>query len=536
MFFPIVPANHNLLPIADHEMTKRLSLLELIDTSHRLQAEGRRVVQAHGVFDLIHPGTISHLTQAKGMGDVLVVTVIRDKDVRRGPGRPIFNEQQRLLSVLALDMVDYACLVDEDTPYECVRALNPDVFALGQSQKSRDRGVHDKIFNEEREFYFGRCQVMETQGFWPGTTRLVAEMADVYPPETVDFLDRFTRRHACRDILERVDDISRLRVLLVGDTIIDEYHYCLPMGKSAKSPIVVNKYMEHEVFAGGVAAVANHMASICAEVRLLTVLGQDNSRREFLEGALKPNVRPSFFERPQCPTVTKTRFIHHVQNQKLFEINYLRDDPMPPELEAEIIRAIEAEAGGYDLAVVSDFGHGMVTPGIAQAVRRCARVMAVNTQTNGANAGFNLITRYKAPDFVCLDETEARLALQLKHAPMDDVVQKLFAKLAPKALVTTLGRKGSIAVDPGMGLVRNPVFSLRTVDTVGAGDAFFSYASLAFALGLPLDLISFLGNAAGALAVQIVGNKKSVEKRDLLEYITILFKTVGDITACPGNA
>jgi bifunctional ADP-heptose synthase (sugar kinase/adenylyltransferase) len=56
----------------------------------QLRESGKVVVQSHGVFDLVHPGIIQHLEEARARGDVLVVTVIRDQDVRRGPGRPIF--------------------------------------------------------------------------------------------------------------------------------------------------------------------------------------------------------------------------------------------------------------------------------------------------------------------------------------------------------------------------------------------------------------------------------------------------------------
>jgi sugar/nucleoside kinase (ribokinase family) len=62
------------------------------------------------------------------------------------------------------------------------------------------------------------------------------------------------------------------------------------------------------------------------------------------------------------------------------------------------------------------------------------------------------------------------------------------------------------------------------VDTIGAGDAFFSFTAPCFAQGLPLDMISFIGNAVGALAVQIIGNKKPVEKYELFEFINTILK------------
>ena len=70
---------------------KILPLDDLIEKVNALKVEGKTVVQSHGVFDLIHPGIIKHINEAKAQGDILIVTVIKDKDVRKGPGRPIFN-------------------------------------------------------------------------------------------------------------------------------------------------------------------------------------------------------------------------------------------------------------------------------------------------------------------------------------------------------------------------------------------------------------------------------------------------------------
>ena len=90
---------------------KRLLLDELIERVEDLKQSGKVVVQSHGIFDLIHPGVLKHLKEAKARGDVLIVTVIKDKDVRKGPERPIFPEDLRLENVSSLEQVDYCSLV-----------------------------------------------------------------------------------------------------------------------------------------------------------------------------------------------------------------------------------------------------------------------------------------------------------------------------------------------------------------------------------------------------------------------------------------
>ena len=144
---------------------KILTLDEMVDRVKSLKEKGKVVVQSHGVFDLIHPGIIKHLNQAKEAGDILIVSVIQDKDVHRGPGRPIFQEVFRAENVASLEQVDYVCLVDNEAPFECIKRIQPDIFAKGQAYHERDRRIHKRLFHEEKEFYSDKCRIIETEGF-----------------------------------------------------------------------------------------------------------------------------------------------------------------------------------------------------------------------------------------------------------------------------------------------------------------------------------------------------------------------------------
>ncbi len=503
---------------------KILPLQDLVKVVHDLKKQGKVVVQSHGVFDLIHPGIITHLEHAKKQGDVLVVTVIRDQDVRRGPGRPIFPDKLRVKDVASLEQVDYVSVVDDEVPFESVKLINPDILAKGQAFKERNRKVHDKIFEEEKDFYLGKSRVHETGGFSFSSSQIINNFLDIYPEETREFLKSFGRKYSFNDICEALNGLKKLRVLLIGDGIIDEYHYCSAMGKSAKTHLVVSKYLTHEVFYGGAFAIANHMAGICGTVHLATLLGRADSRDHAIALNLKSNVTPRFFYRDNGPTIVKKRYVDQYLGQKIFEVNYLNDDYIRGEIEQEIVDYVASVAGDYDLVLVSDFGHGFITKNIIDAIGNHATRYAVNTQTNAANAGYNMITKYNNPFFVCLDEPEIRLAAQERYGNIEEIAQSIKKAIYAKNLIVTLGKKGSIGINSSDEVNRTPIFSSKVVDTIGAGDAFFSFTAPCFAQGLPLDLISFIGNAVGALAVQIVGNKKPVEKYELFEFINAILK------------
>jgi rfaE bifunctional protein kinase chain/domain len=503
---------------------KILPFRELPGKLRRLREQGETIVQSHGVFDLIHPGIINHLEQAKRQGDVLVVTVIKDKDVRRGPGRPVFPDNMRVENVASLQMVDFACAVDDEIPFECVKVIKPDVFAKGQAYKERDRKVHEKIFEEEREFYFGKSRIFETDGFSFSSSQIVNNFLDIYPEDTKSFLRDFSKKYSFAEIADGINSLKDLKVLLVGDGIIDEYHYCSAMGKSAKSHLVVSRYLTHEVFYGGAFAIANHIAGLCDHVQLVTLLGGENSREREIVNGLRQNVGVRFFFREEGPTIVKKRYIDQYLNQKIFEVNYLRDDYIRGEREAEVIEYLEKTAGLYDIVLVSDFGHGFITDNIIRTIEKYSKQYAVTTQTNAANAGYNLITKYRRPHYVCLDEAEVRLAAQERCMNIEEVVKTIGLKVNAGYLIVTLGKKGSIGINAEGTVNRTPVFSSKVIDTIGAGDAFFSFTAPCLARGLSLDMVSFIGNAAGALAVQIVGNKKSVEKYELFALIDTVLK------------
>ena len=112
---------------------KRLPLPELLAERDRLRAAGRVVVWTNGTFDLLHPGHVASLEQARGLGDVLVVGVNSDASVKgyKGPYRPILFEDERAALLAALECVDYVTVFNDPTPVGVLAAIRPDVHCKG---------------------------------------------------------------------------------------------------------------------------------------------------------------------------------------------------------------------------------------------------------------------------------------------------------------------------------------------------------------------------------------------------------------------
>lgn len=98
-----------------------------------LQQQGKTVAFTNGCFDILHAGHVTYLRQAAKLADALVVGLNSDASVRRlkGPTRPVNAQDDRALVLASLRSVDYVCIFDEDTPYELVKAVQPDVLVKG---------------------------------------------------------------------------------------------------------------------------------------------------------------------------------------------------------------------------------------------------------------------------------------------------------------------------------------------------------------------------------------------------------------------
>lgn len=114
-------------------MAAVLSLTDLQQERGRLRQDGKRVVFTNGCFDLLHPGHVHYLAQARTLGDALIVALNSDRAVRelKGPGRPILKEQERAQVIAALGCVDYVTIFDDVSPRATISALRPDILVKG---------------------------------------------------------------------------------------------------------------------------------------------------------------------------------------------------------------------------------------------------------------------------------------------------------------------------------------------------------------------------------------------------------------------
>ncbi|GAB6039363.1 PfkB family carbohydrate kinase [Endothiovibrio diazotrophicus] len=488
------------------------------------KTRGKVVALCHGVFDLLHPGHIRHLQAARRECDVLVVSITTDRYVNKGPGRPAFNETLRVESLSALGCVDYVTISDCPSAVEVIHALQPSVYVKGSEYADKDSDVTGKIRDEEQAILSVGGRVLFTDELTFSSSHLINAYLNVFPPETERWLARFREKHSLNGVLTELERVRGLRPLVVGEAIIDEYVFCDGLGKSNKDPMLAFLERSRETYAGGALAVANHLAGICGEVGLLTALGSDRSREEFVRNSLAGNIAFNFVEEPGVPTIHKRRYVDSYTGTRLFETYQMEDSPLDGVEEQRFIERLEAIVGDYDLVVVADYGHGLISQRIVSKLVELAPFLAVNTQANAGNRGYNLISKYPKANYVSLATHEVSLEVRDKYLNWEALLARLGERIDCRHFTVTRGREGSSHFTKGEGVESVPSLATTVSDRVGAGDAVFAVTSLLVKSGAPWEVVGFLGNLAGAEMVGDLGNRNAISVSGLTKHVTALMK------------
>lgn len=274
---------------------------------------------------------------------------------------------------------------------------------------------------------------------------------------------------------------STLKVAVVGETIIDEFIPVKYQGQSMKSfcPVFQLTGDAPERQMGGAAAIARHLKGFVKEVSVFSNKPED---------------------------IVKTRYIDANSGQKHLEFNTFNTENFPK---------ISIDTRDYDVVIVADFGHGVCDH---LDINDGFHLMC---QTNSHNFGFNRLSKWKHKQkkSICIDLREA--SLQINHRINmcdDDILMELYHyELNTDELFVTLGKEGSVYTD-GKSIQRHGSFKTQIVDTIGAGDAFFAFASLNSFLGNHVSDKLYLPSLAASLTTTWLCNEFAVTPENLEKH------------------
>lgn len=471
-------------------------------------ADGRTVVHCHGCFDIVHPGHIHHLQFAKSLGDLLIVSVSADTHVNKGVNRPLIPDDLRASSLAALECVDFVYVNSDPTAAELLETFRPDIYVKGREyERSNDPRFHaerDTVTRHGGRVVFSGADVVYS------STALIGTFGESDPFQN-EKLARFRERHALSstNLRSLVQDFEGRRVVVVGDYLLDRYHFCDATGVAGEGPMLSLRALKSKDFDGGAGVVALHLAGLGAQPVLLASLADDEASRlaEMRLAAAGVELRCG---RERKDLVTKHRFL--VEQNKLFKVD--QGAPLPPDsqlvetLAGQIIDAAQEASA----VIFADFGYGVISSGLLDrvlpALRSRVPVLAADVSGKQGN-----LLRFKDVDLLCPSEREAREAQHDFGSGLGAVVWNLLNTTGARQAIVTLGKQGLITFernphDAAQRLRSDyiPALSNRVVDPLGCGDALLATASLALAAGGSLQAAAFLGSIAAAFEVQQIGN------------------------------
>ena len=476
------------------------------DVSHNT---GDKVVLCHGHFNIIHPGHIRYLDFARQQGSKLVVSIQGDASFINTKRKHHFSEVERALGVASIQTVDQVVLLGEGNLDKLIEVLNPTVLVLGKEFES-----------EREEIVSETVQLLKKQGgkilFHAGETHYAS--ADLLRDNLPNLHNQNIKQYkqACNqqnikmeELQKCIDKFENASLLVIGDTIIDQYVACDALGMSAEAPVVVVRELDTREYAGGAAVVAMHVSTLGAKCRFLSVVGQDNNANLVSQNLDRLNVEHTLIEDSSRPTTFKIRYL--VENQKMFRVSRLKEHGLPKQIEEKIIKEINKSASKVQAILISDFVYGVITPRILKVISELS--IKHSLQVFGdlqCSSQVGNVSKFKNFDLICPTERESRIALATPDEGVEWVANTLMKKTNSRNLVMKLGREGFIAYESEKdGFVNRqhfPTLSINPVDVSGAGDSLLAALSVGLCSGSTLMQSSAIGAGMASLAVQKIGN------------------------------
>ena len=495
------------------------TLEELQQIIADLKSKGKKIVLCHGVFDLLHIGHIKHFEEARTFGDVLVVTITPDEFVHKGPNRPAFTTALRLDALAALESIDFVAANKWPIAVDTIKMIQPDIYCKGPDYKNHKDDVTGKIDDEEKAVKSVGGEIRYTSDITFSSSSLLNKFGNLYSKEQKSFIQQIVDKHSFDFIKSKVEELKNLKVLVIGETIIDQYVFCEALGKSGKEPVLVLRDLETQQYLGGVLAIARHLSAFCDTVSVLSFLGNEKEQEKFIEENIEENIQLNFLTKSNSPTITKRRFLDKVDSKKVLGVYSINDDPLTKQDETKFIDSIDKLIEDHDLVIVSDYGHGVITSKVAEHISSVAKFVSLNAQLNAANIGLHSIQKYQNINCLIINATELRHEMRERDGALVMLAAKLKEMVAAEYITVTQGRAGAFLLNDGKVPIICPGFAVDIVDKIGAGDALLALLSVCLYKGFDEEMALFIASLAAAQSVESIGNSKPVDKVELLKTI-----------------
>jgi len=464
----------------------------------RFAPENARIVFVSGNFNVVHPGHLRLLQFAAECGDYLVVGVNPD-----GTPGTMVPERMRLEGVSAISLVNHTFILREP-PESFIGICRPAVVVKGKEYEGRQNAEQRVVASYGGKLLFGSGEVRFSSLDLLRREYFETNLSTIRKP--TEFLER--RGFTLRELKQRLSGYKDIRVLVIGDLIVDEYINCEPLGMSQEDPTIVVTPLESKRFVGGAGIVAAHAKGLGADVSFFSIAGTDEAASFATATLDQYGVRSDIVADESRPTTLKQRF--RAQGKTLLRVSHLRHHDMRPEIAARIKLGIEKTIPKTDLIIFADFNYGCLPQPLVDDIVELGKKRGVTMVADSqASSQVSDVSRFAGMRLLTPTEREARLALRDWNSGLVVLAEKLRQKAHAENVVITLGSEGILVHAPNAAeweTDRLPAMNTAPKDSAGAGDSFLTCAAMALCAGADIWQSVYLGSLAAACQTSRVGN------------------------------
>ncbi len=428
-------------------------------------------------------------------------------------------------SLASIEIIDFVLLNKSANAIDIINKIKPNYYVKGPDYKNFKDDITGQIKKERLAVKKNGGKLVFTEDHTYSSSSILNQFSDTYNLSQKKFIHKIKTKINLNNFIKQINKLQNLKVLVIGEAIIDKYVFCETLGKSGKEPHLVLRNLSEEVYLGGALSIARNISDFCKKTTILSMLGQEKEYEKYIKKSLTKNIQSRFLYKSKSPTIVKKRYLEHITNNKVLGIYDLNDELLNKKDESIFKKMILKEIKEHDVVIVSDYGHGLITKKLAKLLCKNSKFLALNAQANASNTGYHSIQKYKGVNCVVINETELRQELRDKNEKLDILTKKLTKMIGINNLVITMGSGGAILYSSrDKKFYHCPAFASKVVDKIGAGDSMLSIMSILIKSNFKNIISIFLGSLAGAISVEEMSNKVPIKKTKLLKYFNHILR------------
>lgn len=462
--------------------------------------KNKKIIHCHGVFDIVHPGHIRHLSYCKNRADILVVSITADKFIKKGIYRPLIPEKIRANNLAALEVVDYVIIDKFKYPHNLIKKLKPNFFAKGNEYQN----LSNPLTQKENDILksFGGKMIFTPGDIIFSSTKIINESKIDLKYEKLKSLIEESN-YSLEKILKLTSKFKKIKIHVLGDLIVDTIHECEAVAGLHKTPTLSLIKKNSNSYLGGAGIVAAHFASFSNNVTLTTVLGKDTIGNFAKKMIKKYKIKLNAIYALDRTTTEKSIFTSKGHN--LLKVNNVNNDPINEQNLDSIISKIKKTK--CDIFVIADYRHGIFNKDSCQKIVKSIRRKSFKVADSQVASRWGNILDFKFFDLITPTEQEARYSLFEQDLTIRALADKLLKLSKSKNIILKIGERGLIALGKNNpDYITLDPFVDKVVDTNGAGDALLAYSSATLFKEKSILAASIMGLIAASCKCEKNGN------------------------------